>query len=225
MLRDPICSAVRRRGVDISGDWFNTNQNSDSNATIALVSYGGYPLNTAGRFYALTWDPSRMTLRQQQCAQYSPHFLLHGGGNYRFWEERDPYDQQLISIKMYGQITEGTRAFGWTGARTLPPTRMHTFLGFSTGNYEGAVLTVYTTHMKRNWIKANGMTQSDQATMVEHFYRHGDMLTYVTVLTDPVYLSEPLIRSTEMLRSRRDPDAWLYACDDGEQILAEQRSH
>jgi len=207
-------------GVDISGDWFNTNQNSDSNATIPLVSYGGYPLNTAGRFYALTWDPSRMTLRQQQCAQYSPHFLLHGGGNYRFWEERDPYDQQLISIKMYGQITEGTRVI-WMDGRPHPPAyAMHTFLGFSTGTYQGAELTVYTTHMKRNWIKANGMTQSDQATMEEHFYRHGDMLTYVTVLTDPVYLSEPLVRSTEMLRSRRDPDAWLYACDDGEQILA-----
>src|SRR5579884_2141939 len=73
--------AAAPAGVDISGDWFNTNQNSDSNAAIELVSYGGYPLNEAGRIWALTWDPSRMTLRQQQCAQYSPHFLLHGGGN------------------------------------------------------------------------------------------------------------------------------------------------
>src|SRR5579864_5253406 len=209
-----------RSGIDISGAWFNTLQDSDSNATIQLVSYGGYPLNEAGRMYALTWDPSRMTLRQQQCAQYSPHFLLHGGGNYRYWEERDPYNQRLISIKMYGQITEGTRTI-WMDGRPHPPTyAQHTFLGFSTGKNEGAVLTVYTTHLKRNWIKANGMTQSDQATLVEHFMRHGDIITYVSVLTDPVYLAEPLIRSTEMSRSRRDPDAWLYACDDGEQILS-----
>ncbi len=210
-------------GVDISGDWFNTNQNSDSNATIELVSYGGYPLNEPGRIYALTWDPSHNTLPQQQCPQYSPHFLLHGGGNYRFWEERNPFDQKLVSIKMYGQITEGTRTI-WMDGREHPPAyAMHTFLGFSTGTYQGAELTVYTTHMKRNWVKANGMTQSDQAIMVEHFFRHGDMLTYVTILTDPVYLAEPLVRSTEMLRAKRDPDAWLYACDDGEQILA--RAH
>ncbi len=213
----------RPSSIDISGDWFNTNQNSDSNATIELVSYGGYPLNEAGRMYALTWDPSHNTLPQQQCPQYSPHFLLHGGGNYRFWEERDPYNQKLIAIKMYGQITEGTRTI-WMDGRPHPSAyAQHTFLGFSTGKYEGVGLTIYTTHMKRNWVKANGMTQSDQATLVEHIYRHGDLLTYVTVLTDPVYLAEPLIRSTEMVRSRRDPDAWLYACDDGEQILS--RAH
>ena len=73
-------------GLDISGAWFNTAQNTDSNATIQLVSYGGYPLNEAGRLYALAWDPNRNASPQQQCAQYSPHFLLHGGGNYLFWE-------------------------------------------------------------------------------------------------------------------------------------------
>jgi cyclase len=210
---------VQSSGLDISGAWFNTNQNSDSNAQIQLVSYGGYPLNEAGRLYALSWNPSRNASPQQQCAQYSPHFLLHGGGNYRFWEERDPYTQRLIAIKMYGQITEGTRII-WMDGRAHPPAyAQHTFLGFSTGKYEGSTLTVYTTHMKRNWIKANGMTQSDQATLVEHFLRHSDSLTYVSVLKDPVYLAEPLIRSTEMVRSVRNPDAWLYACDDGELLL------
>jgi glyoxylase-like metal-dependent hydrolase (beta-lactamase superfamily II) len=41
----------------------------------------------------------------------------------------------------------------------------------------------------------------------------------VSVLSDPVYLAEPLIRTTEMVRSVRNPDAWLYACDDGELLL------
>lgn len=206
-------------GLDISGAWFNVYQGTDSNATIPLVAYGGYPLNEAGRLYALTWDPSRMTLRQQQCAQYSPHFLLHGGGNYRFWEERDPFTQKLIAVKMYGQITEGTRTV-WMDARPHPPPYApHTFLGFSTGEYNGNTLTVRTTHLKRNWVKANGMTQSDQATLVEHFIRHGDRITYVSVLTDPVYLAEPLLRTTDMARSIRNPDAWLYACDDGEQVV------
>ena len=206
-------------GIDISGAWFNTLQNTDSNATIQLVAYGGYPLNEAGRLYALSWNPSRNASPQQQCAQYSPHFLLHGGGNYRFWEERDPHTQRLIAIKMYGQITEGTRTI-WMDRRPHPPAyAQHTFLGFSTGQYEGNGLTVYTTHMKRNWIKANGMTQSDQATLVEHFLRHGDSITYVSVLSDPVYLAEPLVRTTEMVRSVRNPDAWLYACDDGELLL------
>src|SRR6516165_10733439 len=127
-------------GLDISGAWFNTAQNTDSNATILLVAYGGYPLNEAGRLYALAWDPNRNASPQQQCAQYSPHFLLHGGGNYRFWEERDPHTQRLIAIKMYGQIAEGMRTI-WMDGRPHPPAyAQHTFLGFSTGKYEGNTL-------------------------------------------------------------------------------------
>jgi glyoxylase-like metal-dependent hydrolase (beta-lactamase superfamily II) len=34
-----------------------------------------------------------------------------------------------------------------------------------------------------------------------------------------VYLSEPLVRTTDFFRQPVDPGAWLYACDDGEQIL------
>jgi cyclase len=216
-------NARQQSGLDISGDWFNAGATTDSGATVELVEYHGMPFNQAGRLYALTWSPSRMTLPQQQCAQYEPTRLLHGGGNYRFWEDRDPYNQRLIAIKMYGQITEGARTV-WMDGRPHPPAyAQHTFLGFSTGKYEGTVLTVYTTHLKRNWIQTNGVALSDQTTLVEHFMRHGDVITYVTVLTDPVYLSEPLIRSTEMGRSKRDPDAWLYACDDGEQILS--RAH
>jgi cyclase len=34
-----------------------------------------------------------------------------------------------------------------------------------------------------------------------------------------VYLSEPIMRTTDMARLTRNPDAWLYACDDGEQVI------
>ena len=144
-----VCAAafgqagVQSSGLDISGAWFNTNQNTDSNATVQLVSYGGYPLNEAGRLYALSWNPSRNASPQQQCAQYSPHFLLHGGGNYRFWDERDPYTLRLIAIKMYGQITEGTRTV-WMDGRPHPPAcAQHTFLGFPRANMK-AIRSPYT---------------------------------------------------------------------------------
>ncbi len=210
----------QQSGLDISGDWFTGGNMGESNAFVMLVEYGGIPLSEAGRLYALTWDSSRMTLRQQQCAQYDPTRLLHGGGNLRFWEERDPNTQQLVALKLYGQITEGLRTI-WMDGRPHPPAyAKHTFLGFSTGKYDGSVLTVYTTHIKRNWIRSNGEAISDESTVIEHFIRHGERITYVTVVTDPVFLAEPMIRSTDMLRAPRDPDAWLYACDDGEQIIS-----
>jgi hypothetical protein len=61
--------------------------------------------------------------------------------------------------------------------------------------WEGDTLTTYTTHIKAGMIRRNGAPLSDQATMTMHFTRHGDLLTARGVLEDPVYLSEPYVRS------------------------------
>ena len=210
--------AQQASGLDISGNWFNAA--TQGGGQTPLVDYGGVPVSDAGRLYGLAWSASRLTVRQQQCTGYTPPYMLHGGGNFRFWEERDPVTQRLISIRMYGQITEGHRTI-WMDGRAHPPAyAQHTWMGFSTGRFEGPALNVYTSHIKRGWILHDGVPQSDQATYVEHFVRHGDYLTYTSVITDPIYLAEPLVRTAVMVRAVRDPEAWLYACDDGEEIQA-----
>jgi cyclase len=208
-------------GIDISG-WWAPGRHQDAGlgtAAGALVDYGGIPINQASRMYALTWEASRMTVRQHQCPGYVPPYWYVAPGNYRFWEDRDPDTQRLIAIKMYAQVSEGNRTI-WMDGRPHPPAfAQHTFTGFSTGKWEGNILTVYTTHLKRGWIRANGVAQSDQATLMEHFIRHGDRITYFSVTNDPVYLAEPFIKTSELIRNIKDPNSWLYACDDGEQIL------
>jgi cyclase len=208
-------------GVDLTGDWFPVRGQDAGLETAAgnMVDYGGLPINEASRLYGLAWNASRITLRQHQCPGYVPPYFYLAPGNYRFWEERDPHTQALIAIKMYGQIAEGTRTI-WMDGRPHPPAyAQHTFSGFSTGKYEGNMLVAYTTHIKRGWIRAAGMAQSDQATIQEYFVRHGDRITYFSVTTDPVFLAEPMSKTVILLRSPRDPSAWLYACDDGEQII------
>jgi hypothetical protein len=51
--------------------------------------------------------------------------------------------------------------------------------------------------------------------MTDYFVRNGDMMSHITILIDPVYLSEPLIRSQEFFRSQRELPAgtWLWVCD------------
>jgi cyclase len=208
-------------GIDISGTWYPLPFQDSGliTASGALAEYGGVPLNEAGRLYALAWNPSRIQGRQHQCMGYVPPYTYNQPGNLRFWEERDPYTQRLTAIKHYWQIAEGTRTI-WMDDRPHPPAyAQHTWAGFSTGKYEGNALTVFTTHLKRGWIRANGLPQSDEATLVEHFIRHGDRITYLSVVNDPVYLDEPFSRTYTIGRSIKEPDAWQYACDDGEQIL------
>jgi glyoxylase-like metal-dependent hydrolase (beta-lactamase superfamily II) len=184
-----------------------------------IADYGGFPLNEAGRLWALSYDASRVTLRHHQCEGYVAPYQMRALGNFRIWEDRDTRTQRLIAIHVYGQTTEGLRTV-WMDGRAHPPAwAPHTARGFSTGRFVGNALVVQTTHIKQGWMRRNGLPGSDQATMTDFFLRHDDRLTNVTVVTDPVFLSEPQVRSNDYVRQPVDHGAWLYACDDGEQIL------
>ncbi len=184
-----------------------------------IADYGGFALNEAGRLWALSYDPSRVTLRHHQCEGYVAPYQMRSTGNFRIWEERDPRTQRLIAIYVYGQTTEGLRTI-WMDGRPHPPAwAPHTARGFSTGRFVGNALVVQTTHIKQGWVRRNGLPGSDQTTMTDFFLRNGDRITNVTVANDPVFFSEPQVRSNDYVRQPVDHGAWLYACDDGEQIL------
>lgn len=208
-------------GIDFSGSWYPGRHQEAGLGTAAgsLVDYGGIPINEASRIYALSWPASRQTVKQHQCQGYVPPYYWYAPGNYRIWEERDPDSQRLVALNFYGQIAEGERKVYVDGRSHPPAYAPHTFTGFSTGKYEGHIFTVTTTHLKRGWIRSTGVTQSDEATVVEHYIRHGDRITIFAVTTDPIMLTEPFSKTSVLVRSQRDPEGWLYACDDGEQVL------
>jgi glyoxylase-like metal-dependent hydrolase (beta-lactamase superfamily II) len=212
--------------IDFSGTWRPNQLVVDSQTAAGdLADYGGIPLNDAARLYALSWPASRQTVKQHQCMGYVTPYFWYAPGNYRIWEERDPFTQRLTAWRFYGQIAQGDRTVYMDGRPRPPDYALHTFAGFSTGEYQGNVLTVTTTHLKRGWIKANGVPQSDAATVVEHYVRHGDVVTVLAVIDDPVYLSEPLSKAAMLVRQAKEPDGWLYACDDSEQILGRKNDN
>ena len=72
--------------------------------------------------------------------------------------------------------------------------------------------------LKTGRLRRNGLPESDQATLVEFFVRHGDRLTHTSVIPTPDTL--PSLRSEDrFLQAALDHQSWLFACDDGEQIL------
>jgi cyclase len=214
-------SALPSPAIDLAGYWSPVLHEDamERGAGSELADYGGFALNEAGRLWALSYDPSRVTLRHHQCDAYVAPYQMRALGNFRVWEERDPYNQRLVAIHVWGQTTEGHRVI-WMDGRPHPaPWAPHSFRGFSTGRFVGNALVVHTTHMKQGWLRRNGTPQSDQASVTDFFVRHGDHLTNVTVVNDPVFLTEPEVRSNDFSRQPVDHGAWLYACDDGEQIL------
>jgi cyclase len=79
------------------------------------------------------------------------------------------------------------------------------------------MLTVVTTHLKESYIRRNGTPRSDLATMTEHWMRYGEWLTLFQVINDPVYLVEPMVRSTDW---HLDLDQQLepYPCEVTEEV-------
>ncbi len=181
-----------------------------------LGDYLGLPITDGARQWALSWDPSRLTLPEHQCQVHVSPYIYRGPMQVRIWEERDPETQQLIAIKNYISTFEQTRTI-WMDGRPHPPEyAAHTWEGFSTGRFEGDMLTVTTTHIKQGWVRRNGLPESDRATLSEHFIRHGNNLTHIAIVTDPVYLTEPLIKTQDFTlidRTQFGPGAWLWPCE------------
>ena len=181
-----------------------------------LGDYLGLPITDGARQWALSWDPSRLTLPEHQCQVHVSPYIYRGPLQLRIWEERDPNTQQLIAIKNYISTYEQTRTI-WMDGRPHPPDyAAHTWEGFSTGRFEGDMLTVTTTHIKQGWVRRNGLPESDRATLSEHFVRHGNLLTHIGIVTDPVYLTEPLIKTENYVITERlqtGPGAWLWPCE------------
>ena len=202
--------------IDITGS-YNALFHEDQPERIpgpALGDYLGLPINESARAFAETWDASRLTVPEHQCRAHSSPYILRGPLNMRIWDERDRETQQVVAVHIDISNFQQRRIV-WMDGRPHPSANAeHTWMGFSTGRWDGDTLVVTTTHIKQMWHRRNGVPQSDQVTLTERFMLHGPVLTYVTIIDDPVYLTEPLVKTTNMLQNPRPlaPQQLLYPC-------------
>lgn len=163
---------------------------------IELGDYTGLPINAAARLAADSWEAALQSLPEHQLEPVGAALWVAGIGNLRISKVVNDDTQDLIAFKIFRSPGTTTTRMIWMDGRLHPPEyAAHTWEGFSTGRWEGNMLTVETTHLKHAYLQLNGVYLSDQATVVEHFVRHGDYLTIITIATDPTCLEEPHIRS------------------------------
>jgi hypothetical protein len=143
-----------------------------------------------------SYDADRISVVQEyQCRPHGADYALRGLGQIRIWRDIDPATQRTTAIHLHFLAWDSERTLYLDGRPHPPEEALHTFQGFSTAVWEGNMLTVTTTHLKENYLRRNGLPRSDQATLTEHWTRHGNYLTITTVIEDPVFLTEPLVRS------------------------------
>jgi hypothetical protein len=206
--------------IDLNGVWapiFHEDQ-PERVPGPEVGDYAGLPINDAARARADAWDASLLTLPEHQCKPHPSTYGFRGVGNLRLRFDFDDATQRLIKINTQIQWMEQKREI-WMDGRPHPPEYApHTWQGFSTGRWDGPVLVVRTTHLKAGWMRRNGLALSDRASMEERFIRHGDFLTHVYMISDPVYLTEPLVK-TNGFRLQLNGEVQPYPCESVDEVI------
>jgi hypothetical protein len=192
-----LCAPAARSAFaqsELSGSWAPRNTEDISRDSYP-VDYLGIPLNAEGRTRALTYNESQLAMTERQCEGWPAFYFVQGPFGLKIWGDTDPVKGGTISWTIGGWEDRAPMTI-WMDGRPHPSEHAeHMRGGFSTGTWEGTTLVVYTTHMKAGFLRKNGPPSSDRATMTSRFFRHGDLLTVLAVVDDPIYLAEPQIIS------------------------------
>jgi hypothetical protein len=199
--------------VDLSGGWGQRFHEDlpERGAGPDIGDYAGLPINDAARLRADSWDAGKWTMPERQCEPHPADYAPRGPASMRMTSTIDPVSQDVVAWHTTMMWMLPHRSIYMDGRARPSPSAQHSWQGFSTGEWEGDMLKVTTTHLKEGWLRRNGVPRSEKATLVEYFIRHGDYLTLVTVVLDPVYLTEPFVRTSNWVS---DPGFQLspFAC-------------
>ena len=231
-----LCSAAFGQ-LDFSGEWdhpgmFGHEDVTDRGAGPEIGDYMGLPLNAAGLRKAESYSGSWLGVPEHQCTPHPAAYQTWGPNTLVVSKRYHPVQRVVEAITLDG--TFGLDRIVWMDGRPHPPTTaLHSFSGFSTGHWEGDTLVVETSHLKMGWLRRNGTPTSERAKMTEYYQRFDNYLLVTTIVEDPVYLSEPFVRTTEYEMNvrpvpvlgypfTRNDGPTFYRCFPGEETTAEK---
>lgn len=181
--------------MDFAGEWAPV-QDEDNTGNPHIGEFIGIPMSDASHLRSEAWSSSYMTLPEWQCRPHGAMYISRGPSQVRIWKEVDPVSRQITA--WHAEWLRSIDNPYYMDGRARPSDlAVHTWGGFSTAAYEGEMLKITTTHLKEDYYRRNGVPSSDRATLTQYWIRRGDYLTWVTIAYDPVYLTEPMIRSSE----------------------------
>ena len=195
---------AQAQAIDLAGQW-SARMHEDAvyrGAGGLLGDYTGLPINAAARQMAESWDADVLSQPERMTQAWPAVYSMRGEGpNIRVSEVRDPVSEQLVALRLVGIFGRSDRTI-WLDGRPHPsPFVEFTWDGFSTGTFHDGRLTVTTTHMKMGVLQKVGVYASPYAVLTEEFFAHGELLTMVSIVEDPIYLEEPLVRSQSWVRN------------------------
>ncbi len=190
-----LYAAAAAAQVDLSGNWaLESTQDALKYGEGPLTDmFAGIPLNDQGRQAGITYPGDEGQELNRQCQPWPTHYFLMGPWGGRFAAVHDA-DGRLLAWTVSSPAYDRLAITIWMDGRASPPAlALHTFGGFNTGKWEGSTLVVSTSMLKDAYLERNGLPNSNQETDTFFFTRHGDEMTLMGVIDDPVYLEAPWV--------------------------------
>jgi hypothetical protein len=199
--------------VDISGLWRPLPRNQDGSGMTG--DSAGVPITAGARWRLQSWSPEDFDVAEWVCRPHAFDYSLEGPlSHLRLWTDIDQATQQIVAYRGHINQQEQETTI-WMDRRPHPPANaLHTWSGFSTGEWQGDVLVQTTTHLKEAYIRRWGLMRSDQSTVRTYWRRLGEYLQATVIIYDPVYLAEPYIRSTMMWVNDPAVFSQPYPCEE-----------
>ncbi|MBF8300640.1 MAG: hypothetical protein HW394_1010 [Acidobacteria bacterium] len=183
--------------VDMTGLWRPLARDEDGSGMVGDTA--GVPVSPASQWRVQSWSPEDFDIAEFVCRPHAWDYSLETIlTQMRIWADVDRPTQRVVAYRGHVNQQEQETTIWMDGRPRLPENALHTWSGFSTGEWDGDVLGVTTTHLKEAYIRRIGMMRSDLATVRTRWRRIGDYLQATVIIYDPVYLTEPYIRSTMM---------------------------
>ena len=193
-----LVAAPASAQVDFSGEWAPRLWEDQPERVPGpeLFDYSGIPVSEAARLRAAAWEASLQTLPEWQCRPHTADYIWRGPSNLKVSKEVDPISREIVGF--HAEWLRSVDRPIYLDARPRPDEdALHTWGGFTKAKWDGDVLTTTVTHLKEGYLRRNGLPRSDKATLTEHWIRNGDILTVMVTVHDPVYLTEPFVRTTD----------------------------
>jgi hypothetical protein len=206
-----LCAGSALAQTDPTGEW-SLRRGFEEGVEEPLGDYTGLPLNDAARMRGYSWKPSLLSVPEHQCAPHGAD-RIDNFTNLRIWKEVDLNTQQLIAYHLNVEWHDAHRIIYMDGRPHPSNDVPHTFMGFSTGRWDGNMLVITTTHLKESWLRRNGIPRSERATVTERLIRHGNYLNWTFIVQDPAYLTEPYIRSRPYVYDVHQAPFGRYVCE------------
>jgi len=220
----PAKSAQAAAPADFTGYWVSvvTEDWRWRMVTPIKGDFASIPLNDEGRRVGNSWDPDKDTAAGEQCRSYGAPAIMRVPGRVHIsWADENTLkvetdagtQTRLFRFANTTIIGGGNPPYpterSWQGlslANWERPARGSGSPGFGLGatreGAHGRALEVVTTQLRPGYLRKNGPPYSENTVLKEYYdlhkERNGDTwFTVTTVVTDPTYLTEPFVTSTD----------------------------